>query len=79
MGHIKLILLLYNESKELLKQGIILEDIKDLKIIAEIRRIGNFIPNNEFSEILNLKEKMFNEINSLKLIFGVLEKNEHYL
>ncbi|MHA1488526.1 MAG: V-type ATP synthase subunit A [Promethearchaeota archaeon] len=79
MGHIKLILLLYKESKELLKQGIILEDIKDLKIITEIRRIGNFIPNNEFSEILNLKEKILNEINSLKLIFGVLEKNERYL
>ncbi len=74
MGQIKLILLLYKEAKELLNQGIIVEEIKDLPIINEILRISNSVQNNEFYKIEKLKEKLLNEINSLKLRYGALEK-----
>ncbi len=71
---IKLILLLDKEGRDLLKQGFILEDIKDLEIVSKLRRINYTIPNDEFNKISNLKNELFNEINSLKLIYGALEK-----
>ncbi|MFX0057801.1 MAG: V-type ATP synthase subunit A [Candidatus Hodarchaeota archaeon] len=74
LGHIKLILLLYNEGKKILKQGFLLEDIKNLQIINEIIRINNRIPNNEFDKIDNIKEKLLQEIESLKILYGVRSK-----
>ncbi len=74
MGQIKLILLLYKEGKDLLKQGILVEDIKDLTVIHDILRIGNSIPNDDFFKILDIKKKLIEEIQSLKSLFGVLLK-----
>lgn len=71
---IKLILLLYKEGEQLLKQGYIIEDIKDLKIINDILRISQTIPNNEYSTIEKLKKKFLREIESLKLTVGVSRK-----
>ncbi|MFX1257977.1 MAG: V-type ATP synthase subunit A [Promethearchaeota archaeon] len=71
LGQIKLILLLYNEGKELINQGILIEDIKGLQTINDIRRISQNVPNNEFNKILNLKRKLLREIQSLKIMFGV--------
>jgi V/A-type H+-transporting ATPase subunit A len=73
MGLIKLILLLHKKAKELLSQGIIIEEIKDLKIINEILRIGNSIPNNEFYKIEKLKEKLLDEINELKISYSTMK------
>lgn len=67
MGTIKLILLFYKKAKELLSQGIIIEEIKELKIVNEILRISNSIPNNEFYKIEKLKEKLLDEIYELKM------------
>lgn len=74
IAFIKLILLLDKEGRDLLKQGFILEDIKELEVISKLRRINYTIPNDEFNKISNLKNELFNEINSLKLIYGALEK-----
>jgi V/A-type H+-transporting ATPase subunit A len=73
MGLIKLILLLYKKAKELLSQGIIIEEIKDLTIINDILRIGNSIPNNEFYKIEKLKEKLLDEINELKISYSTMK------
>ncbi len=71
IGQIKLILLLYKEGKELLNSGYLIEDIKDLNVINEILRISYSISNDQFSRIENLKKRLNNEIESLKLSYGV--------
>ena len=67
INQIKIILLLYKQGLELLKQGFNIEDIKSLKVIGDILRISSTIPNNEYFQILNLKTKLLNEIESIKL------------
>ena len=67
---IKLILLLYSEGKELLKLGFIMEDIEKLNVINDIMRISKSIPNDNYKDILNIKDKMLKEIRSLKTMFG---------
>jgi len=69
---IKLILLLYQEAKELLKQGYIIKDIKDLEVIDKIKRIKNTIPNEKINEIENIKKTLRNQIESLKKSYGVV-------
>ena len=71
---IKIILLLYKEGIELLKQGFFIEDIKDLKTTFNILRINRSIPNEDFDKIEGLKKKLLNEIESLKLTSGVFKK-----
>ncbi|MFX1317157.1 MAG: V-type ATP synthase subunit A [Promethearchaeota archaeon] len=73
LGMIKIILLLYKEGEELLKQGILFEDIKDLKIINEILRINHTIANEDFNEIERLKKRLLRDIENLKLTSGVLK------
>ncbi|NVM34869.1 MAG: V-type ATP synthase subunit A [Candidatus Lokiarchaeota archaeon] len=74
LGMIKMILLLYKEGIELLKQGFLIEDIKDLKTTFDILRINRSIPNEDFDKIEELKKKLLNEIESLKLTSGVFKK-----
>ncbi|MHA1886135.1 MAG: V-type ATP synthase subunit A [Promethearchaeota archaeon] len=71
LGMIKIILLLYKESKELLNQGFIIEDIKSLESVNNILRMNRSIPNDKFQKIEQVKDKMLNEIASLKLSQGV--------
>ncbi|MFW9821676.1 MAG: V-type ATP synthase subunit A [Candidatus Thorarchaeota archaeon] len=74
IGQIKLILLLYKEGQELLKSGYLIEDFKSLSVIDEILRISHSISNNDFYKIESLKKRLLNEIESLKLSFGVLKE-----
>jgi len=74
LGMIKIVLLLYKEGIELLKQGFLIDDIKELKTIIEILRINRSIPNEDFDKIEELKKKLINEIESLKLTSGVFKK-----
>ncbi len=67
---IKLVLLLYNEGKELLKSGFIMEDIEKLNVINDIMRISKTIPNDKYTDILKIKDKMLKEVESLKTMFG---------
>ena len=70
LGLVKIILLFYQESKDLLAKGIILEEIKELDVINEILRIRQSVPNNEFNKIIKIKDKLLKEIQSLKSMFG---------
>ncbi len=72
LGMIKIILLLFKESKELLNQGFMIEDIKSMEAVNIILRMNRSIPNNKFEKIEQVKTMMLNEIASLKLTQGVL-------
>ncbi|MFX1388849.1 MAG: V-type ATP synthase subunit A [Promethearchaeota archaeon] len=74
LGSIKLILLLYKESKELLKEGFYTEEIKDLRVIDDILRLNRTIPNNDFDKIEKVKKKLLNQIEELKLTRKVYGK-----
>ncbi len=74
LGMIKVILLLFKESKELLKQGFLIEDIKSLLVINNILRINRTISNDDFHKIEGIKRKLLSEIESLKLTQGVFKK-----
>ena len=74
IGFIKLILLLYNEGQQLLNQGYLIEEIKELKFVRDILRIGRSIPNDDFKKLEKLRKKLINEIESLKLLHGVFKK-----
>ncbi|MHA1509347.1 MAG: ATP synthase beta subunit C-terminal domain-containing protein, partial [Promethearchaeota archaeon] len=74
IGQVKLILLLFNEGKQLLDKGYLIEDIKELKIINEILRIGRSVSNDDFKALERIKKKLVNEIESLKLLHGVFKK-----
>ena len=74
LGMIKVILLLFKESKELLKQGFLIEDIKSLLVINDILRINRTISNDDFDKIEDIKRKLLSEIESLKLTQGVFKK-----
>jgi hypothetical protein len=71
---IKIILLLFKESKELLKQGLFMEDIKTLKSINDILRINRSIPNDNLEKIEEIKINLLKEIEFLKLTHGVNKK-----
>jgi len=70
LNHIKLILLLYKESKILIKSGFFVDDIKNLNVINDILRISHSIPNKEFGSIMNIKNELLKEIRSIKLLYG---------
>ena len=70
LNQIKLILLLYKESKNLISNGFFVEDVKNLKVINDILRVSTSIPNEEFNSIMKIKYELLKEIESNKLIFG---------
>jgi V/A-type H+-transporting ATPase subunit A len=74
LGSIKIILLVYKESKELVKQGFYIEEIKELKVVNEIFRLNRTIPNEDFDEFENIKNKLLNQIEELKLTRRVYGK-----
>jgi V/A-type H+-transporting ATPase subunit A len=74
LGMIKIMLLLLKEGKELLKQGFLIEDIKEFKTINDILRINRSIHNEDFKKIEKIKNSLINEIESLKLTHGVFRK-----
>ncbi|MHA1525492.1 MAG: ATP synthase beta subunit C-terminal domain-containing protein [Promethearchaeota archaeon] len=74
MGLVKLLLLFYKESKDLLNQGIFIDEIKELKVVNNILRIRHSIPNNEFDKIVKIKKNLLAEIELLKMMSGVLKR-----
>ena len=71
LGMIKIILLLYKEALDMLKAGILLEDIKQMEIINVIFRMGISIPNENFEKIENIKDTLVEEMNKLRIYYGV--------
>jgi len=74
ISQIKIILLLFEETKELITQNFLVEDISSMEVIDRILRIKNSIPNEEFFKITEIKEELLEEINSLKLMYGVFKR-----
>jgi len=74
IGFVKLILLLYNEGKQLINQGFLIEEIKELEVVNDILRIGRVVPNDDFKKIEKLRSKLINEIETLKLLHGVFKQ-----
>jgi len=74
LGMIKLILLVFKEGKELLKQDFLIDDIKELDIINGILRINYSIRNEDFYLIENLKKNLLHEIETLKLLHGAFKR-----
>ena len=67
LGIIKLILLLYIEGQNLLRQGKNIEDIVDLEIVNSILRISQMIPNEAFKKIEKIKNKLILKLRTLSI------------
>lgn len=65
LGLIKIILLLYNNSIPLVKQGFVIDEKKCDEILNEIMRISHYVPNDDFKPIEKLKEEILNKTVSL--------------
>ncbi|MFX0073732.1 MAG: V-type ATP synthase subunit A [Candidatus Hermodarchaeota archaeon] len=72
MGLIKLILLLYNKSKSLIKQGFIIHDRKCDQILNEIMRISHYVLNEDIEPIEKLMKNINNE--SVSLVYMTQHK-----
>ncbi|TET03029.1 MAG: V-type ATP synthase subunit A [Promethearchaeota archaeon] len=65
LGLIKIILLLYNNSIPLVKQGFVIDEKKCDEILNEIMRISHYVPNDDFKPIEKLKDEILNKTVSL--------------
>lgn len=74
LGYVKLIILLYHQGLDFLEQGFMLEDIKSLQVLNDIRRVSQSIPNDQFEKIDEIKAKLLREIQSIKLNYGGQKK-----
>ena len=71
---INIILILYRESRNLLKEDFYVKDIRNLSIIEDILRIKNTISNDRVEKIGVIKDNLINELKTLKRIHGVIGK-----
>jgi len=67
LGLIKLILLIYNNGKDLVNQGILLEDFLDSELINKILRISQTVPNNKFKQIERIKNEVIKKFKLLSI------------
>jgi len=66
-GIIKIILLIYNEGRNILKQGLSIEEILDPELLSSILRIRQTIPNEAFKQIERIKNKLIQKLKILAL------------
>ena len=66
---IKVILLLYNKSKLLIKQGFVMNDRKCDEILKDIMHISHYVLNEDFEPIEKLKKNISNE--SMSLVYKI--------
>ncbi|MHA1912728.1 MAG: V-type ATP synthase subunit A [Promethearchaeota archaeon] len=64
---IKLILLIYNEGKELVRRGVLIENILDQDLINKILRINQTVPNEDFHKIEVLKDEVVQKLRTLSI------------
>ena len=62
LGMIKLILLIYNKGKDLVDQGVLIENLLDPDLVNAILRINTTVTNEEFQKIESLKEKLVKQL-----------------
>ena len=72
LGLIKIILLLYNNSIPLVKQGFVIDEKKCDEILTEIMRISHYVPNDDFKPIEKLKDDILNK--KVSLVFSIHRK-----
>ena len=72
LGLIKIILLLYNNSIPLIKQGFVIDEKKCDEILNEIMRISHYVPNDDFKPIEKLKDEILNK--TVSLVFSIHRK-----
>ncbi|MBA7665653.1 hypothetical protein ES703_73727 [subsurface metagenome] len=65
MSMIKLIFILYNKSKSIIKSGGIIDDIKELESIEVLNRMRYSIKNENIEEFSNIKKKLIKELEEL--------------
>ncbi|MGV9200288.1 MAG: V-type ATP synthase subunit A [Promethearchaeia archaeon] len=70
MAMTKLLLLFYNQAKELLNKGVLIEDIKNMDIINKLMRMKSEIANDKFKRMVELKEELMISFENLRLIYG---------
>jgi V/A-type H+-transporting ATPase subunit A len=64
---VKLILLIYNEGQELVRRGVLIENILDQDLITKIVRINQTIPNEEYHKIEIIKDEVVRKLRSLNI------------
>ena len=69
LGLVKVILLLYNKSRSLVKRGFLIDEKKCDEVLIEVMKISHYVPNENFKQIEELRDKINNE--SLGLVFNV--------
>ncbi|MFX1419005.1 MAG: V-type ATP synthase subunit A [Promethearchaeota archaeon] len=67
LGIIKILLLIYNEGKNLIEQGVLIEDILEPDLITSILRIGQTVPNDAFQRIEKIKNTLTQKLRILAL------------
>ncbi len=73
LGLIKIILLLYNDSKALVKQDFVIDEKKCDEILNEIMRISHYVPNNDFTPIEKLKDGILKK--TVSLVYNIHRKH----
>jgi len=72
LGLIKVILLLYNKSKSLIKQGYVMNDRKCEEVLNDIMRISHYVSNEDFTPIEKLKDNIRND--SVNIVYMIQRK-----
>ena len=65
IGIIKIILLIYNVGRNILKQGLSIEKILDPELLTSILRISQTIPNEAFQQIERIKRRLIQKLRIL--------------
>ena len=65
LGMVKLVLLIYNEGKRLLKIGVLIEELLDSTFKTEVLRMSTNISNEDIEKIEELKNRLMKKIKSL--------------
>ena len=62
LGMIKLILLIYNQGKDLVDQGVLIENLIDPDLLNAILRINKTVDNDDFRKIETLKKRLTRQL-----------------
>jgi len=67
LGIIKIIILIYNEGRNLIERGKLIEDLLEPDLISSILRISQTVPNEAFQQIEEIKNKLIQKLRILAI------------
>ncbi|MFX0104704.1 MAG: V-type ATP synthase subunit A [Candidatus Hodarchaeota archaeon] len=67
LGIIKIILLIYIEGRNLIEQGVLIENLLEPDLITSIVRISQNVPNEDFHQIERIKNKLVQKLRILAI------------